>query len=115
MEEFLQAEYIKFVQKKGRLTSAAEFGKWLGVSNTSLSQWMNGIRDPSGDNVYKLADKLGPRVYDILELPRMFPQDSKAKRLVDIYYSLSDADRNELVNYAKNLGEDGAEEVAVTA
>ena len=106
MENFLNDEYVKFVTKKGRVTSAAEFAKWLGVPNTSLSQWMNGIREPVGNNVFKLANKLGPIVYDILGQPRRVPEGENAQQMFDVYQKLGEEAQLALNEMAENLLED---------
>ena len=66
MEQFLAEQFELMRQKKGWRYSQSQWAKSLGVSHQSLSQWMNGYRLPTGDNVHVLADKLGPKVYDIL-------------------------------------------------
>jgi len=86
MEDYLQNAYIDYVRKKGRLTSASDFAKYLGVSNTSLSQWMNGRRLPVGDNIHKLAAKLGPEIYDVLDTPRLMPDDPLFHKYADYYF-----------------------------
>ena len=99
MENYLQAAYVGYVQKKGRITSAAEFAKYLGVSNTSLSQWMNGQRLPTGNNVHMLAAKLGPEVYDILGQPRRMPDNPDIERIIQGYFEMNEAERQELLDF----------------
>lgn len=89
MADFLNSAYVDFVQRRGRLTSAAEFARWLGVSNTSLSQWMNGNRLPTGDNIHRLAAKLGPKIYEILELQPLMPDDPEFQKYAKLWFDAS--------------------------
>lgn len=79
MAEFLQQKFIDFQQKTlgrgSRPPSQNEFIKYLGVEQTSYSNWVNAIRPPSGENADILATKLGWEVYEILEIPPRLPAD----------------------------------------
>ena len=93
MAKFLNDEFLKFINKRGSMTSAATWARYLQVSNTSLSQWMNAHRLPVGKNAHKLADKLGPVVYDILGMPRLMSNDEGLNLVVDGYMLLDDEER----------------------
>jgi len=102
LEEFMQEEYAKYVGRKRRLASAAEWAKYLDVSPTSLSQWMTGQRLPVGKNVFKLAAKL-PGIMDILEYPELVPDVPGTEELVKAYVNLSDQEQEELLDYVRNI------------
>jgi len=53
----------------GELKSQAEFAKYLGFNPSTLSMWMTGKQDPDLHSADLLAHKLGPEVYDVLNLP----------------------------------------------
>ena len=93
MSKFLNDEFVKYINKKGRFTSMSTWARYLGVSNTSMSQWMNAHRLPIGKNAHKLADKMGPVVYDILEMPRLMPRDESLNKVVEGYMALTDDER----------------------
>ena len=105
MEKFLAEEFEKERKKRGWRFSQAQWSKLLGVSQQSLSQWMNGLRLPTGENVFILADKLGPRVYDILGEPRRMPDDPGAQKIIELYYSMNEKERQELLDFADKMGE----------
>lgn len=44
-----------------------EFAAWLGVKPQTYSSWINDGVPPTGDNLYKLADKLGFEIYTVLD------------------------------------------------
>jgi transcriptional regulator with XRE-family HTH domain len=50
--------------------SIREFSRWLDINQAQITQWMNGKGRPGIVSARKLAMKLGPEIYDILDLPR---------------------------------------------
>ena len=75
--EYLNEQFKAWqVQQPRGQDSQSWFARWLGVPDTSLSQWLNGVREPTDRNCHKIASKLGPEIYDILGLPRRMPQFS---------------------------------------
>ena len=107
MSEFLNDEFVKYINKKGRYTSMSVWARYIGVSNTSMSQWMNAHRLPTGKNAHKLADKLGPKVYDILEMPRLMPRDENLNKVVDFYMGMTDEARDLYLRIGSKMIEDG--------
>jgi len=104
MEAWLNDEFLKYATGKKRITSAASFAKWLGVSNTSLSQWMNGQRLPSGRNIYKIANKLGPHVYEICGIPPHMPEDKTILTIVKLLFTADDNQKQRVMDIL--LGKD---------
>jgi transcriptional regulator with XRE-family HTH domain len=50
------------------------FSVYLGVSRSTLSKYMNGESQPGGKEFIELiADKLGPEIYDLMDMPRPDP------------------------------------------
>jgi transcriptional regulator with XRE-family HTH domain len=68
--QFLELKFLQWQQESGGRRTVLEFAKYIGVSQSSISMWWNRERLPEGDNVQKLANKLGIEVYDVLGLPR---------------------------------------------
>lgn len=106
MEKFLETEFEKMRESKGWRYSQAQWSKYLGVSHQSLNQWMNGLRLPTGDNVFALAAKLGPEIYDILGQPRRLPNNPVAQKIIEIYIELAPHDQKELEDFAESLQRD---------
>lgn len=105
LARFLNDSYLDFARDRGVYTSLAEFSKWLDVPNTSLSQWMNQIRLPAGKNIYKLGDKLGPELYEILELPLMVPEDQDLRFIVKAWGALSMEDQFKITRTVRDIVE----------
>lgn len=91
--DWINAKFIEWCGKKRR--TITEFAQYLGVGQPSLSKWMNkkGVM-PDPKSITKLAEKIGPEVYDVLGLVRpgesSIPFDSLP---TDFRRRLADADR----------------------
>ena len=94
MGEFLQQKYAAFVSSKRRYVSQVEFADYLDVEPYNLNQWMNANRKPVGNNVHHLAAKLGPVVYDILDVPRQMPNDPQFQAVALRWFDLSEEIRD---------------------
>ena len=101
MARFLLEEYNRYARGQKRLTSAANWSKELGVNNTSLSQWMNGLRLPSGNNTHRLAKHLGPRVYEITGTPPLMPDDPLLLIFVKLFFAADEQTREEALAVLK--------------
>jgi hypothetical protein len=71
---WLENEYLKWQQERGRRGRLVQFAKHLGISAPLLSHYLKGIRKPAGATVHKIAKQLGPEIYDVLGLQRPDPQ-----------------------------------------
>lgn len=101
MARFLHDCYLDYARDQGHYTSLADFAKYLNVPNTSLSQWMNEVRLPSGRNIYKLGDKLGAPIYEILGLPLMVPDNEGAKFIISHWHELDEEAQEKFVQILK--------------
>jgi len=72
-DKLLTIKFIEWQQKQGERKTVREFAQWLGVAQSTVSMWWNNRSTPQGNFVRLLADKLGPEVYDALDLPRPDP------------------------------------------
>jgi transcriptional regulator with XRE-family HTH domain len=105
LSDYLHDRFLKWMAKQGRVKSQNEFAKWLGVSSGSLSQWMNDMRLPVGDNIHALAEKLGPEVYDILGEPRSMPKDATLEFIAANWHLLNKDQQSYIKEVAKDMVE----------
>lgn len=68
--QFLEVKYLEWQRESGGRKTVLEFANYLGVKQQTVSNWWNGERLPQGENIHKLALKLGMEVYDVLGLDR---------------------------------------------
>lgn len=103
----LERKYLEWQIKVGR-RSQQEFADYLGVKRASVTMWLNGDHLPERANIDKVANILGPEVYDAFDLPRPNPYLQEINQL---FPNLSpehqrkladDARRYELNNNAEN-------------
>ncbi len=76
-KEWLIQKFQDWEQAQGRSQSYYAFARFLGVSQSDLVLWMEGTATPKGDDVLALADKLGPEIYDTLQMVRPNTQNQR--------------------------------------
>jgi transcriptional regulator with XRE-family HTH domain len=71
MSGWLTQRYLDWQKEIGERRSTTEFAAYLEVPASSLSDWLNGKNRPKSErNIRNIAKKLGPEIYDLLDLPR---------------------------------------------
>lgn len=100
--EFLVKAQLELSIKRGHLVSDTEMSKYLGVSNYSYSQWKNNVRKPVGDNVHRIAAKLGPRIYILLDQPPLMPNDPELRYIAERWYTLTEDQKAKIIRFLQN-------------
>lgn len=67
--QWLEAEFLSWEQMQHRRCTQREFAEFLDIPYPTVSQWMCGRSRPRMDFVFRLARKLGPQVYEVLDAP----------------------------------------------
>jgi transcriptional regulator with XRE-family HTH domain len=62
--DWFNNKYLEWENKQGRRQTITSFAKYLGIRQPYVSNWLNGKYKPSGTNIVKIANKLGPEIYD---------------------------------------------------
>lgn len=98
-QAFLQEEYEKYAEKTKRWRpSLSEYARYLGVSSASMDHWLIGSRTPDLQNAIKLAERLGPKVYDLLGFPHMAVlNDPKLRFVVESWEVLDDDTKGKII------------------
>ena len=68
--QYLEIKFLEWQRQQGGRKTVKQFAEFVGVSQSSISMWWHGERVPEGENIRKIADKLGLEVYDVLGIPR---------------------------------------------
>ena len=71
--EWLEQAYLTWAAESGQRQTLRQFADYLGISNSLLSHYLSGSREPSQENLDRIAEKLGEEAYDALERPRPDP------------------------------------------
>lgn len=66
ISDWLNKEFLKWERKTGGRQTYKAFAEYLGVKYTTFSSWMNQGAEPGGDNVRRIAEKLGNEIYILL-------------------------------------------------
>lgn len=91
----------RLVEKFGRM-SQTQIARMIGVSQSSLSQYVNGTRLPTGQNLHYLADAFGLEIYDICGVPRQMPNDERFKRIAEKWAYLPEDFQKKLADLAED-------------
>lgn len=81
--EYLLNKLQEFEKQRGQRTTLDKFAEYLGVKRPILSIWLSGKSQPSLESVRQLAEKLGPEVYEVLNLPSPNPYLQKISQLFE--------------------------------
>lgn len=87
-KEWLEAQYIAWRSAQtAKRVSLARFAEYLEISPGALNMYLLRGSVPTGANLIRLADKLGPEIYDVLDVPR---PDGDLVRVIRAWGNLSD-------------------------
>lgn len=98
--QWLENNFLEWQLSEGGRKTLNDFARYLKVSQPTISAWLNGSRKPTGENIDKIAAKLGPEIYDILGMRRPDPQ---LDRLIDAYNQASDEQKEEIIRQVLRL------------
>jgi hypothetical protein len=68
LPEWLDQKYREWEKAQGANQTYYTFARFLDVGHSSLTLWISGASIPSGEDIPRLASKLGPEIYTILNL-----------------------------------------------
>jgi len=84
VSDWLNQQFLKWEQGRGRRATVTEFAHHLGITQQSLSSYMSGAYQPRGANLGKIAARLGPEIYDLVGTPRLAVDDPLLEELKKI-------------------------------
>jgi len=95
---WFQNQFIEWEKSQGRRQTVTDFTKYLGLKQAVVSNYLNGKRTPTGENVHKIAQILGPAIYKILDAE---PPDADFRRLANIWDKIPESDRHQILEQAE--------------
>ena len=101
--------FLNWQAEQKRRTNLNEFADFLGYSRPTISLWMNGSRSPSEETVKKLAEKVGPEIFDVMDLPR---PDPDLQTLIHIWPHLSEEARRILREQGEQFSDENEKSTA---
>jgi hypothetical protein len=72
--DYLEQKYLEWQHTSGKRKTIDQFAEYLECKRPLVSRWMGGTLKPGRDKIERLAELLGPEIYDALELPRPDPK-----------------------------------------
>jgi transcriptional regulator with XRE-family HTH domain len=103
---WLNKKFLEWQNMKGMPQKQKEFAAYLGVKPTTYSGWVNDDIPPSGDNLHKLAAKLGYEIYAIIGVEPPSPIIKALHEVQAAYDALPPEGQDELMQRAEWIIED---------
>ncbi len=66
LPDWLEQKFQEWQKTEGSPQSYYTFARFLDVGHSLLAQWISGASVPQDDDLARLANKLGPEIYEIL-------------------------------------------------
>ena len=67
LPDWLEQKFKEWEKLEGSPQTYYTFARYLDVGHSSLTLWISGAAVPQGDDLARLASKLGPEINDILK------------------------------------------------
>ncbi len=69
LPEWLEQKFLEWEKSEGSRQTYYTFARYLDVGHSTLTLWISGTAVPQGDDLTRIASKLGPEIYEILHVP----------------------------------------------
>ena len=108
-------ENIKRLRKQNKIEQA-DLGKRLGISGKTISSWECGRTEPRAAMIEKMAEIFGCDQSDIISGTGKYSmlydsrRDERLHLIVDCFEKMTDAQKNQVVDYARFLLRGGENE-----
>ena len=86
---WLDKKFLEWQNQMGEPMRQKQFAAYIGVKPSTYSSWVNDGVPPTGENLYKLADKLGYEIYEIVGETPPSPSVRALRRAQDAFNELS--------------------------
>lgn len=97
---FFKRKFLDWQIERGDTSTWEEFAEHLGISRQDASRYKLAQNIPDGDNVYKIAAKLGDEIYEILGIAPLV-KDPRLRQINKLWELLSEEIREALFDTAQ--------------
>ena len=73
LPDWLEQKFLEWEKSEGSHQTYYSFARYLDVGHSTLTLWISGTAVPQGEDLEKVASKLGPEIYEILIAPAPGP------------------------------------------
>ena len=101
--EWLEKKFLEWQNQIGKRKTLTAFAKHLGISQPLLSRYLNDGVMPGIDKIPFLAEKLGPEVYEFVNLDT--PADPAIRELQAAYNVLPPEEKQEIMQIILDFAE----------
>jgi len=95
LPDWLEQKFKEWEKMEGSPQTYYTFARYLEVGHSSLTLWISGAAVPQGDDLARVASKLGSDIYDILK-PQ--PSNSPVSTMTAAFESLPAAFQSRLAS-----------------
>lgn len=103
VSRWLDKKFLDWQYQQGGSRTLTEFADWLGIPQSSLSNYMTGFRAPNEKAAYKLGAKLGWEIFDLLGLQR---PDPLLQLITSLWDDIPEEKQKELADEARMMAEE---------
>ncbi len=89
--------YQEAYRERGIRLSQADLAAEWGVDPTGLSNWLNAKRAMSVENVIQLSRYVGPKIFDVNDLPALMPDDPATRKVAEKFIKADDATKQKVL------------------
>ncbi len=101
ISRWLELKYLDWQRDQGARRTIKEFAAYLGIPQTTFTNYLKGKRTPSGDHVHRIASALGSEIYALVGM--IDTEDIEIRRLMSMYDHLDEGGRKKLIALAEKL------------
>lgn len=101
---WLNEKFLDWENKQGKRQTISGFAEFLSVPQPSLSNWMAGVHEPSGESLLKIAKKLGMEIYEIAGVKNPPISDSEILEIASKWSELSEKQKEKIMQIVNGTG-----------
>jgi hypothetical protein len=68
LPDWLEQKFVEWEKSEGSRQTYYSFARYLDVGHSALALWISGTGVPQGDDLAKVASKLGAEIYEIVNV-----------------------------------------------